>query len=134
MSTDLIRDRGRGPEVVGTRITVYNLLPYLLDASTTEKEVAEIYGLSVEQVASARAYVLNHADAVLSRHSEIEARLADGNPPQLVKQLEETHARLLEFRQWRAQQIGATRTSGRRAVQPPTLEQWRAENAMHTSE
>jgi uncharacterized protein (DUF433 family) len=24
MATDLIQDRGRGPEIVGTRITVYN--------------------------------------------------------------------------------------------------------------
>ena len=95
---ELIHDRGRGPEIIGTRITVYNLLPYFLDPSTTETGIAELYGLTVEQVAAARAYALNHAEAVLARHREIEARLARGNPPELVEQLKNTHARLLQFK------------------------------------
>ena len=33
MANDLIHDRGRGPEIVGTRITVYNLLPHLLSSN-----------------------------------------------------------------------------------------------------
>src|SRR5437879_4760919 len=36
MANDLIHDRGRGPEIVGTRITVYNLLPHFLDPTATE--------------------------------------------------------------------------------------------------
>jgi uncharacterized protein (DUF433 family) len=134
MSADLIHDRGRGPEIVGTRITVYNLLPYLLDASTTEIEMAELYGLAIEQIAAARAYILNHADAVLARHREIEARLARGNPPELVDKLKETHARLLQFREWRARQADAARAAGSQAIQSPTFEQWFAEQAMHASE
>ena len=35
---ELIHDRGRGPEIVATRITVYNLLPYFLDGAVTEAE------------------------------------------------------------------------------------------------
>ncbi|HEX5442383.1 MAG TPA: DUF433 domain-containing protein, partial [Pirellulales bacterium] len=70
MSANLIHDRGRGPEIIGTRITVYNLLPYLLDG-VTETEIAKLYGLTVEQVAASRAHALNHADAVLARHREI---------------------------------------------------------------
>ena len=35
MTTDLIHDRGRGPEIVGTRITVYDLLPDFLDPRVT---------------------------------------------------------------------------------------------------
>lgn len=99
MSTNYIHDRGRGPEVVGTRITVYNLLPYFLDDSTTEAEIAELYELSVEQIAAARAYILNHADTILARHREIEATLARGNPPELVAQLKGSHERLLQFRE-----------------------------------
>ena len=89
---DLIHDRGRGPEIVGTRITVYNLLPYFLDSSATETGIAELYGLTIEQVAAARAYALNHADAVLARQGEIEARDARGNPPELVEQHKNTRA------------------------------------------
>ena len=134
MSTDFIHDRGRGPEIVGTRITVYNLVPYLLDASTTEAHMAEIYGLSCEQIAAARAYILNHADAVLARHREIETRLARGNPPELVEQLKETHSRLVQFREWRARQADAARPGGGQANQSPTFEQWLAQQPMHASE
>lgn len=134
MSADLIHDRGRGPEIVGTRITIYNLLPYLLDASMTEKELADLYGLSVEQIAAARAHILNHADTVLARHREIEDRLARGNPPELIEQLNETHARLLQFREWRARQVHAARAGGSQPAQPPTFERWFAEQALEASE
>ncbi len=86
MATDLIHDRGRGPELVGTRITVYNLLPNFLDASATEAYICKLYDLSPEQVAAARAYVLNHPDTVLARHLEIEVRMAEGNPPEVIEQ------------------------------------------------
>jgi hypothetical protein len=36
MSTELIHDRGRGPELVGPRITVQDLFPYFLDPTATE--------------------------------------------------------------------------------------------------
>lgn len=134
METDLIHDRGRGPEIVGTRITVYNRLPYLLDASTTEAALADLYGLSVEQIAAARAYILNHAEAVLARHREIEARSARGNPPELVERLKETHARLLQFREWRARQTAAAHAVGSQAIHPPTFEQWFAEQAPHAAD
>jgi uncharacterized protein (DUF433 family) len=110
------------------RITIYNLLPYFLDASMAETDVAELYGLSVEQVAAARAYILNHADAVLARHREIESRLGRGNPPELVEQLKETHARLLQFREWRARHADAARARGCQVSQSPTFEQWLAEH------
>lgn len=134
MATDLIHDRGRGPELVGTRITVYNLLPYFLDSSATETGIAELYGLTVEQVAAARAYVLNHADAVLARHREIEARLARGNPPELVEQLKNTHARLLQFQEWRARREEADAPDTGRLSRFPTFDQWLAERSMNASE
>ncbi len=55
MTTDLIQDHGRGPEVVGTRITVYNLLQSFLDPTVTECEICRVYDLTAQQVA-ARAY------------------------------------------------------------------------------
>ena len=45
---DLIHDRGRGPEVVGTRITIYNLLPHLLDPTATEAYICQMYELRLE--------------------------------------------------------------------------------------
>ncbi|HEX7450582.1 MAG TPA: hypothetical protein VF306_23680 [Pirellulales bacterium] len=129
----MIHDRGRGPEIVGTRITVYNLLPYLFDDAVTETEIAKLYGLTVEQVAALRAHALNHADAVLARHREIEARLARGNPPELVEQLKNTHERLLKFKEWRRRRDEAEAEADQfREV--PTFNDWLDDQSSHASE
>jgi len=91
MATNLIHDRGRGPEIVGTRITVYNLLVDFLDSEMTEAQICRLYELTPEQVGAARAYILNNPDTVLARHLEIEARNAVGNPPELAERMKRTH-------------------------------------------
>lgn len=102
MHTDLIHDRGRGPEIAGTRITVYNLLTDFLDPAVTEAALCQQYELTPEQVAAARAYVLNNADVVLARHLEIEARIAAGNPPAVAERARQTRKTLLNFKEWLA--------------------------------
>lgn len=102
MAAELIRDRGRGPEIAGTRMTVYNLLPDFLEPSKTEADICRIYELAPEQVAAARAFVLNNADSVLAKHLEIEARMSAGNPPHLVEKMQQTHATFLRFKDWLA--------------------------------
>jgi uncharacterized protein (DUF433 family) len=102
MANDLIHDRGRGPEIAGTRITVYNLLPHFLDATTTETSICRIYELTPEQVAAARAYVLNNPDPTLARHLDLEARMGAGNPPEVIERAKQTHATLLRFKEWLA--------------------------------
>ena len=81
METDLIADRGNGPAVVGTRITVYNLIPELFDPSRTERQLCDAYDLTPGQVAAARAYVLNHYAVVMAEHHRIQERFDAGNPP-----------------------------------------------------
>jgi uncharacterized protein (DUF433 family) len=100
MTSDLIHDRGRGPEIIGTRITVYNLLLDFLDPTATESDICRLYELTPEQVAAARAYVLNNPDTVLAKHLEIEARMAAGNPPEVIEQAKYTHETFLRFREW----------------------------------
>jgi uncharacterized protein (DUF433 family) len=100
MPDKLIHDRGRGPEIVGTRITVYNLLPDFLDPTATESAICRMYDLTAEQVAAARAYVLQHADTVLARHLEIEERMSAGNPPEVTERARQTHATFMKFRDW----------------------------------
>src|ERR1700675_916741 len=100
MASDLIQDRGRGPEILGTRITVYNLLSDFLDPTATEASIARIYDLTPEQVAAARAYVLNNADTVLAEHLRIEARMSAGTPPEIVEQAQKTHAAFMRFKEW----------------------------------
>lgn len=107
MPNEMIHNRGCGPEIIGTRITVYNLLPYFLDAAVTEDSIAVRYDLATEQVAAARAYALNNANAVLKRHAEIEARIAAGNPPEVVASLNRTRDRFLQFKEWAARRAEA---------------------------
>ncbi len=95
----VISDRGRGPEIAGTRITIYHLLPYFLDATTTEEYIARVHGLTVEEVAAARAYVLNNPMAILAEHDRIEARIAEGNPPDLIERAQQTHDAFVRFRE-----------------------------------
>lgn len=100
MTTDLIQDRGRGPEIVGTRMTVYNLLSDFLDPTATEASICRIYGLTPEQVASARAYVLNNPDTVLAEHLKIETKMTAGNPPEVIDKAKQTHAAFQSFKEW----------------------------------
>jgi hypothetical protein len=99
MSFERIQGRGRGPEIIGTRITIFNLLPHLMDPNTTEVYLSELYGLTPEEVAAARAYTLIHWDAVWAEHLRIEARIAEGNPPNVIERANQTHAEFLSYKQ-----------------------------------
>lgn len=100
MATELIYNRGRGPELVGTRITVYNLFDYFLDPTATEDYICKLYDLTPEQVAAMRAYVLNHPDEVLAEHLKIEERIAKGNPPEVREEAKRTHETFMRFKAW----------------------------------
>lgn len=137
MASDLIHDRGRGPEIVGTRITVYNLLPHFLDGNTTEASICRMYELTPEQVSAARAYILNNPDTVLGRHLDIEARLAAGNPPEVIERAQQTHISFLRFKDWLAERQRAEAEQNTRdspsasgesgSERLPTFREWLAE-------
>jgi uncharacterized protein (DUF433 family) len=144
MATAVIHDRGRGPEILGTRITVYNLLPDFLDPTATEAEICRLYDLTPEQVAAARAYVLNNPETVLAKHLEIEARIAVGNPPEVIERAKQTHATFLRFKEWlaarkdaEARERSAETTSGSRQTRSngfPTFREWLAEHSSRQGE
>ena len=108
MATDLIHDRGRGPEIAGTRVTVYNLLPHFPDPDATEAYLCQLYELDPKEVAAARAFVLNNPVLVLGEHLRIEARMAAGNPREVVERAEETHSTFLRFQEWLARRDEVT--------------------------
>ena len=107
MATDLIHNRGLGPEIMGTRITVYDLFPHLLEPTETEEYICRLYDLTAEQVAAARAYILNNPEEVLAGHLEIEARIAEGNPPEVTERAIRTRETFLDFKKWLAEREGA---------------------------
>jgi uncharacterized protein (DUF433 family) len=144
MASELIQDRGRGPEIVGTRITVYNLLPDFLEPAKTEADICRMYELAPEQVSAARAYLLNNVETVLARHLEIEARNAEGNPPRLVEQMKQTHATFLRFKDWLASRENTDRQNDAAASSTgngvngsrefPKFKEWLAEEeSRHTT-
>jgi uncharacterized protein (DUF433 family) len=108
MTTDLIHDRGCGAEIKGTRITVSDLFQHFLDPTETEADICARYELTPEQVAAARAYVLNHADTVLAEHLRIEARIAAGNTPEVIEGAKAARSTLLSFKEWLADREAAT--------------------------
>jgi uncharacterized protein (DUF433 family) len=134
--SSLIHDRGRGPEIIGTRITVYNLLPHFLDANSTEEQLCAWYELSPEQVAAARAYVLNHFEHVMAEHRRIEERLNAENSPTVLEQTRAVRDKLKRFKEWLDQKEAASHTpnNGATGGSFPTFQEWLTAKGTHAGE
>jgi uncharacterized protein (DUF433 family) len=136
MATDLIHDRGVGPELTDSRVTVYDLLLDFLDPDKTEEWIGRQYELTAKQVAAARAYILNNPDEVLSGHLQIEARMFKGNPPEVIERARQTRDTFLNFKKWlgesereASQQQTAELTTGTTETGSkdiPTFKEWLA--------
>jgi len=88
-----IHDRGRGPELKGTRITVYDIVPYRL-AGWTVPAIAELFSLSTREVDALCQYMDDHHGDVMAHHWKIEARNARGNPPEVEEKLRASREKL----------------------------------------
>jgi uncharacterized protein (DUF433 family) len=99
---------GRGPEVAGTRITVYDVVPYY-QAGRDRDMIADILSLSSDQVEAAIRYIEeNRADVMASYEKNVE-RIRRGNPPELQAKLDAmrgtARARLEELRRSRRPEV-----------------------------
>ncbi len=70
----LIIDHGRGPELEGTRVTVY------VRAGDPPSQIAEDLDLSMEQVQAALEYISAHRDEVEAQYEAILKRVSQPNP------------------------------------------------------
>jgi uncharacterized protein (DUF433 family) len=95
-SNDVIIDRGRGPEIRGTRITVYSIIDYLLEGWPPDR-IAAWLDLSSREVEAAIAYIREHDIEVLKEYIAILERAARGNPPELQAKLDASHERFLQL-------------------------------------
>ena len=84
---------GRGPEIAGTRITVYDVLEYHKTGWHRDM-IADTLELSSQQVEAAIRYIEEHRDEVMAEYAEMLARDARGNPPELQAKLNAAHERL----------------------------------------
>jgi uncharacterized protein (DUF433 family) len=89
-----IIDRGRGPEIAGTRITVYDVLDYH-KLGWHRDMIADTLELYSHEVELAIRYIEDHRDEVMAHYAEMLARDARGNPPELQAKLDEGHERFL---------------------------------------
>lgn len=104
-----IVDRGRGPEIKGTRITVYDVMDYL-SAAWHPDRIASWFRISSAQVRAAIHYIREHKVAVTAEYAKILERHAAGHPPELQVRLDANHQKFLglvgEIRQAKA--LGAS--------------------------
>ena len=110
-----IIDRGRGPELAGTRITVYDVLDYH-ELGWHRDMIADTLELSAQQVEVAIRYIEEHREEVMADYAEMFARDARGNPPELQAKLDRAHERLqakqLELNEAKSREAQDARHSG----------------------
>lgn len=94
LPTPIISDRGRGPEIEGTRVTVYDVLDYHKHG-WHHSIIASILDISSAEVLAAIAYIEAHRDEVMRRYQQMLDRHARGNSAQALANLDQSHARLL---------------------------------------
>ena len=89
-----IIDRGRGPEIAGSRIPVFDVLDYLQEG-WNPVEIALFFRLSTRQVDVAVRYIEEHHDDVMEEYRRILERCARGNPPELQARLDAGHEQFM---------------------------------------
>ncbi len=94
-----IINRGRGPEIAGTRITVFDVLDYRKHGWHRDR-IATFFRLSSAQIQAAFDYIDAHSDEVMADYQRILDR--QKNPPEVQAKLEASrglaHKRLAELR------------------------------------
>jgi hypothetical protein len=101
MKPDLaIVDRGRGPQLSTSRITVQDLVPYFLRQCSYEqiREVMPI--LSLEEIQLVERYIRDHYDEVMEEDRRIRERNAGRTtPPELEEVLRRGGEKMAAFRE-----------------------------------
>src|SRR5262245_9254958 len=79
-----IIDRGRGPQLSTSRITVQDLVPYFQDNCSGEEIVRWIPVLTADEIAVVRRYYADHRSALDEQDRRIRSRAAQRrNPPEV---------------------------------------------------
>ena len=93
MTEPRVVDRGDGPKIEGTRITVYTILEYLR-AGRTRDWIAAMLHLSSHQVQAAMDYIRDHEAHVSTEYEKILARIKKGHSAQVEAQLRVNRAKV----------------------------------------
>src|SRR6266498_4008029 len=82
-----IINRGRGPEIAGTRLTVYDIMDYY-QQGWHHSLIAATLRLSSAQVLEAIRYIDAHREEVMANYQKLLDRCARGNPPEIQAKLD----------------------------------------------
>ena len=85
-----IINRGRGPEIEGTRITVNDVWDYAKE-NWHRDAIATWLRIPSMRVAAALEYIQQHKEEVLAEYERILERCRRGNPPELPAKLDKIH-------------------------------------------
>jgi uncharacterized protein (DUF433 family) len=89
MKTDIrIVDRGRGPQLSTSRITVQDLVPYLQQQFTHQQILEIMPTLTVEEIEAVEGYVQENYAAVMEQDKRIRERAAARQMPPEVEEAE----------------------------------------------
>ncbi|MBC8869513.1 MAG: DUF433 domain-containing protein [Planctomycetes bacterium] len=88
-----IIDRGRGPEIAGTRITVYHIWEFHR-AGDSRDDIALTFDLSSRQVQAAVDYIAAHRNEVEREYAKIQERIGQGNSDWVENQLNQNREKL----------------------------------------
>ena len=104
-----IVDRGRGPQLSTSRVTVQDLVPYFQDRCSYEEIIRWIPTLTQEEIRVVERYIEAHKEEVMEQDRRIRERnAARKNAPDVDKMLEDGKAKLLAIRD----QLQGTKTNG----------------------
>ena len=87
IQASVIHDRGRGPEIEGTRITVYDVMDYYLDGWPAGR-IANWLSQTTPDIQAAIDYIEAHRAEVDEEYRKIVERSERGNPPEVLAIIE----------------------------------------------
>jgi uncharacterized protein (DUF433 family) len=93
-----IVNRGRGPQIAGSRITVYDVMDYLNDPDWNRESIALLFRLSSQDIQAAIDYIEVHREEVQAEYQRIIDRHRNYRyPPEVQAKLDESHRRAQEL-------------------------------------
>jgi uncharacterized protein (DUF433 family) len=93
MRRKAIHDRGRGPEIEGTRITVYDVMDYYLDGWPAGR-IANWLSQREDDIRAAIDYIEAHRTELDADYREMVERSERGNSPEVRAIIEATRPAL----------------------------------------
>lgn len=92
-----IHDRGRGPEIKGTRITVFDVMEYHC-RGRDRTFISTLLRLTSEELDVAIRYIESHRDELMPVYQDMLDFAAQGNPPHVRARLERSGEKLRAFK------------------------------------